>query len=186
MSSSSYDREIAVHAAMAPGRSRTEAEAYLDAATTSQERPMNACTDTHAHGGGNPACPDLHRTFCACGGTDEACATTPHLPDPQRPGLTHTKLAKTRPYRDLGARARAAHHNAVGIPASSVAFRATLTATSNSYLVDRLPLDGLVLIHERDVVGGCQFVTFMPDPVEGGTTSFVAVPDAVFTFHTNR
>lgn len=73
---------------------------------------------------------------------------------------------------------------ATGIPGASVAFRATLTATTNKYLAPRLPLEGLVQIHERSVAGECQFVTFMPE-VEGvGYTTFVAVPNAEFTVKT--
>lgn len=71
---------------------------------------------------------------------------------------------------------------ATGIPAATVAFRATLTATSNPYLSDRLPLGGLVRIGERDVRGNCTRVEFLPDPEQGRSTSFVAVPDARFEF----
>jgi hypothetical protein len=75
--------------------------------------------------------------------------------------------------------------SAKGIPEATVSFRATLTATSNKYLVDRLPLEGFVAIHERSIHGECQFVTFMPDPEQpGGLTCFVSVPDAEFTFKT--
>lgn len=73
---------------------------------------------------------------------------------------------------------------AVGIPGATVAFRATLTATTNTYLAKRLPLVGLVQIHERTIDGQCTFVTFMPDPEPGKHTSFVAVPNAEFTFKT--
>lgn len=69
-----------------------------------------------------------------------------------------------------------------GIPGAQVAFRATLTATSNEYLAPRLPLDGLVQIGERSIHGDCTRVQFMPDPEPGKLTSFVAVPDAEFTF----
>lgn len=70
---------------------------------------------------------------------------------------------------------------AVGIPSGIVAFRATLTATSNSYLADRLPCEGIVQIGERDIHGNCMSVLFMPLDREG-VTSFVSVPDAQFTF----
>jgi len=65
-------------------------------------------------------------------------------------------------------------------------FRAVLTATTNPYLADRLPLTGYVSIHETDIFGGVQpnGVTFMPDAPEGEHTSFVAVPDARFEFGT--
>lgn len=71
--------------------------------------------------------------------------------------------------------------HAVGIPAATVSFRATLTATSNPFLIDRLPCEGLVAIGERDIHGNCTRVQFMPLD-QDGTTSFVAVPDAEFTF----
>lgn len=71
--------------------------------------------------------------------------------------------------------------HAVGIPGASVAFRATLTATSNKYLADRLPCEGLVQIGERDIHGNCTRVQFMPLDGEGHT-SFVSVPDAQFEF----
>lgn len=71
---------------------------------------------------------------------------------------------------------------ATGIPGATVAFRATLTATTNEYLVDRLPLTGLVKIGERDIRGNCSRVQFMPDAEPGKHTSFVAVPGAEFTF----
>lgn len=74
--------------------------------------------------------------------------------------------------------------DATGIPAAGVSFRATLTATSNTYLADRLPLDGFIRIHERATTGECQFVTFMPDPEEGHHTSFVEVPHAEFSVRT--
>lgn len=71
--------------------------------------------------------------------------------------------------------------HAKGIPGASVAFRVTLTATSNKYLADRLPCEGLVQIGERDINGNCTRVQFMPLDGEGHT-SFVSVPDAEFTF----
>lgn len=70
--------------------------------------------------------------------------------------------------------------HAVGIPGALVAFRATLTATSNPFLRERLPIDGLVQIGERDIHGNCTRVQFMP--LDREQTSFVAVPDAAFTF----
>lgn len=70
--------------------------------------------------------------------------------------------------------------SAVGIPGATVSLRATLTATSNPFLRERLPLDGFVAIGERDIHGNCTRVTFMP--LDRMTTSFVAVPDATFTF----
>lgn len=71
---------------------------------------------------------------------------------------------------------------AIGIPAASVAFRVTLTATSNKYLADRLPCDGLVQIGERDIHGNCIRAQFMPLDRDDHLTSFVSVPDAQFTF----
>lgn len=71
---------------------------------------------------------------------------------------------------------------AQGIPGAQVAFRATLTATTNKYLAPHLPLDGLVDIGERDIHGNCTRVLFMPEVSEGQLTSFVSVPDAEFTF----
>ena len=71
---------------------------------------------------------------------------------------------------------------AVGIPRGTVAFRATLTATSNKYLADHLPVEGFVQIGERDVHGNCTRVLFMPDCPPGERTSFVSVPDAKFEF----
>jgi len=73
-----------------------------------------------------------------------------------------------------------------GTPPCQIIFRAILTATSNPYLADRLPLTGYVSIHEFDVDGGVQphGATFMPDPEEGGHTSFVVVEDARFEFTT--
>jgi hypothetical protein len=73
--------------------------------------------------------------------------------------------------------------DAVGIPSGTVSFRATLTATSNPYLADRLPCDGLVRIGERDVHGRCTRVTFMPLDAVARRSSFVAVPDAEFHFN---
>lgn len=73
---------------------------------------------------------------------------------------------------------------ATGIPGATVAFRATLTATTNPYLVNRLPLDGLVKIHERTVDGECMFLTFMP--LDRGISTFVQVDGAEFTFGTRR
>lgn len=71
--------------------------------------------------------------------------------------------------------------HAKGIPGARVAFRAVLTATSNEYLADRLPCEGLVEIGERDVSGHCTRVQFMP--LDGDRpASFVAAPDAQFIF----
>lgn len=57
--------------------------------------------------------------------------------------------------------------DAVGIPGATVSFRATLTATSNRYLADRLPLDGFVRIGERTVDGQCSTLLFMPIESDG-------------------
>lgn len=70
--------------------------------------------------------------------------------------------------------------HAVGIPGATVSFRASLTATSNPFLRDRLPIEGLVQIGERGVDGSCTRVLFMP--LDRDPTSFVSVPDAEFTF----
>lgn len=74
----------------------------------------------------------------------------------------------------------------VGIPTTSVPFRAVLTATSNPYLTDRLPLTGYVKVLERDIYGGVQpgGLLFMPDPEPGKRTSYVEVRDAVVEFRT--
>jgi hypothetical protein len=91
----------------------------------------------------------------------------------------------TTPDRDQRARQSAALHNATGIPGATVAFRATLVGTSNPYLADRLPLGGLVRIHERDVYGRPMMLTFLPDPVDpAGPTSWVSVADAELAFGT--
>ena len=71
--------------------------------------------------------------------------------------------------------------HAIGIPNGVVSFRATLTATTNKYLQDRLPCVGLVQIGERDIHGRCIRTSFMPLDREGHT-SFVQVPDAEYTF----
>lgn len=76
--------------------------------------------------------------------------------------------------------ARYKRHNASGIPGAAVAFRATLTATTNEYLRDRLPLDGLVQIGERTIYGECRRLLFMP--LDNTPTSFVSVPNARFEF----
>ena len=75
---------------------------------------------------------------------------------------------------------------AVGIPGATVAFRATLTETTNKYLRDRLPVEGFVRIHERANTGECQFVTFLPDAEPGQNTSWVLVPKAEFTVRTRN
>lgn len=75
---------------------------------------------------------------------------------------------------------------AVGIPRASVAFRATLTATSNKYLRDEVPVEGLVQIGERDVDGNCVRVQFLADVPEGKHSTWVAVPDAVFEFRSRN
>lgn len=99
------------------------------------------------------------------------------------------KSAETLPFQSQdreSARIRAKDHHATGIPMATVAFRVTLTHTTNEYLKDRLPLHGLVKIHERDIYGRCQFVTFMPDPEPGKYATFVEVPEAEFTVMANR
>lgn len=73
-----------------------------------------------------------------------------------------------------------------GTPPATVRFRAVLTATSNPYLVDRLPVAGYVDIHEFDVHGGVQphGAMFAPDSEDGTPAPFVVVEDARFEFGT--
>ncbi len=96
------------------------------------------------------------------------------------------RVRKSLPPDQQKARDLAKEHKATGIPDATIAFRVTLTHTTNEYLAPRLPLNGLVKIHERDVFGRCQFVTFMPDPAPGENTSFVEVREAEFTVMANR
>lgn len=71
---------------------------------------------------------------------------------------------------------------AKGTPGATVMFRATLTATTNQYLADKLPVTGLVKIGERDIHGNCIRLLFRPDAEDGSVSTFVMVPNAVFEF----
>lgn len=66
------------------------------------------------------------------------------------------------------------------------AFRATLTATTNEYLADRLPCQGYVQVVERNIYGEVSRALFMPDPGDGPYTSFVEVPHARFEFRSTH
>lgn len=72
--------------------------------------------------------------------------------------------------------------NHSGIPGATVAFAATLTATSNEYLAPHLPARGLVQIGERSIFGDCIRVQFAREIEPGIWSAFVACPDAEFTF----